>query len=163
MTSPTQHRSAVCGSLDLPQFEAVFVSGLAQPFVSLCVCLPAISAILLSLMPPRWLCGEGSTCQCRRCNTEEAGSIPGSRRLPGEGKGNPLQCSSLEMPMDRGAWWAAVHGVTKSQTQLCTHAPTAPFGLCLSFQDHVPRIIVCHFTYLCFHFFGCKVGPPGSR
>ena len=35
----------------------------------------------------------------------------------GEGNGNPLQCSCLENPRDRGAWWAAVHGVTKSQTQ----------------------------------------------
>ena len=37
---------------------------------------------------------------------------------PGEGNGNPLQCSCLENPMDRGAWWAAVHGVTKSRTRL---------------------------------------------
>ena len=36
----------------------------------------------------------------------------------GEGNGNPLQCSCLENPRDRGAWWAAVHGVTQSQTQL---------------------------------------------
>ena len=35
----------------------------------------------------------------------------------GEGNGNPLQCSCLENPMDRGAWWAAVHGVTKNRTQ----------------------------------------------
>ena len=34
----------------------------------------------------------------------------------GEGKDNPLQCSCLENPMDRGAWWATVHGVAKSQT-----------------------------------------------
>ena len=39
--------------------------------------------------------------------------IPGLGRSPGEGKGNPLQCSSLENPMDRGAWRAIVHGVTK--------------------------------------------------
>jgi len=38
-------------------------------------------------------------------------------RSPGEGNGNPLQYSCLESPMDRGAWRAAVHGVTKSQTQ----------------------------------------------
>ena len=44
------------------------------------------------------------------------GSIPGSERSPGEGNGNPLQYSCLENPMDRGAWWAAVHGVTKSRT-----------------------------------------------
>ena len=37
---------------------------------------------------------------------------------PGEGNGTPLQCSCLENPMDRGAWWAAVHGVTKSRTRL---------------------------------------------
>ena len=37
---------------------------------------------------------------------------------PGEGNGNPLQYSCLENPMDRGAWWATVHGVTKSQTRL---------------------------------------------
>ena len=45
-------------------------------------------------------------------------SIPGSGRSPGEGNGNSLQYSCLEDPMDRGAWWAAVRGVTKSQTQL---------------------------------------------
>ena len=38
--------------------------------------------------------------------------------------------------MGRGAWWAAVHGVTESQTQLSVHTPAAPFRLCLSFQDH---------------------------
>ena len=45
-------------------------------------------------------------------------SIPGSGRYPGGGHGNPLQCSGLENPMDRGAWWATVHGGTKSQTPL---------------------------------------------
>ena len=46
------------------------------------------------------------------------GSIPGSERSPGEGNGNPLLYSCLENPMDRGAWWATVHGITKSRTQL---------------------------------------------
>ena len=46
-----------------------------------------------------------------------SGSIPGSGRSPGEEHGNPLQYSCLENPMDRGAWWATVHGVTKSQTR----------------------------------------------
>ena len=45
-------------------------------------------------------------------------SIPGWGRSPGEGHGNPLQYSCLENPMDRGAWIAAVHRVTKTQTQL---------------------------------------------
>ena len=52
------------------------------------------------------------------CNAGDPGSIPGSRRSPGEGNGNPFQYSCLENPMDRRAWWATVHGVTKSRTQL---------------------------------------------
>ena len=48
----------------------------------------------------------------------DEGSIPGLGRSPGEGNGNPLQYSCLENPMDREAWWATVHGVAKSQTQL---------------------------------------------
>ena len=48
----------------------------------------------------------------------DPGSIPGSGRSPGEENGYPLQYSCLENSMDRGAWWATVHGVTKSQTQL---------------------------------------------
>ena len=47
-----------------------------------------------------------------------AGSIPGSGRSPGEGNVYPLQYSCLENPMDRGAWWATVHGVTKCWTRL---------------------------------------------
>ena len=50
------------------------------------------------------------------------GSIPESGRSPGEGNGNPLQYSGLENLMDRGAWWATVHRVTKSQTQLNAQA-----------------------------------------
>ena len=46
-------------------------------------------------------------------NSENADSIPGSGRSPGEGNGNPLQCSCLGNPMGRGAWKATVHGVTK--------------------------------------------------
>jgi len=42
------------------------------------------------------------------------GSVPGLGRFPGEENGNPLQYSCLENPMDRGAWWATVHGVSKS-------------------------------------------------
>ena len=48
----------------------------------------------------------------------DSGSIPGLGRSPGEGKGNLLQCSCLGHFMDRGAWQAIVHGVTKSWTQL---------------------------------------------
>ena len=51
------------------------------------------------------------------CNAEDPGLIPGSERFQ-EGNGYPLQYSCLENPMDRGAWWATVHGVAKSQTRL---------------------------------------------
>ena len=46
----------------------------------------------------------------------DVGSIPGSGRSTGEGHGNPFQYSCLENPMHKGAWWAIVHRVTKSQT-----------------------------------------------
>ena len=44
--------------------------------------------------------------------------IPGLGRCPGEGNGNPLQYSCLANPVEKGAWWATVHRITKSQTQL---------------------------------------------
>ena len=51
-------------------------------------------------------------------NAGDGGLIPGLRRSPGEGNGTPLQYSFLENSMDGGAWWATVHGVAKSRTQL---------------------------------------------
>ena len=64
---------------------------------------------------PWWLNGKESAWQCK-----DMASIPGSGRSPREGNGNPLQYSCLGNPVDRGAWWATVHGVTKSLTWL-TH------------------------------------------
>ena len=54
-------------------------------------------------------------------DTRDADSTCVSGRSPGGGNVNPLQSSFLENPMDRAAWWATVHGVAKSQTQLSTH------------------------------------------
>ena len=53
------------------------------------------------------------------------GSVPGSGRAPGGGNDYPLQYSCLENSMDRRAWWATAHGVTKSQTQLTDQTTTA--------------------------------------
>ena len=50
------------------------------------------------------------------CNAGDQGSIPWSGRSSGEGNGNPLQCSYLENPMNRGAWQAIIHGVAESDT-----------------------------------------------
>ena len=55
--------------------------------------------------------GKGSSC-----NAGDPGLILGLGRSPGEGNGNPLQYFSLESPMERRAWWATIHGVTKNQT-----------------------------------------------
>ena len=63
----------------------------------------------------------------------DMGSIPGLGRSPGGGHGNPLQYSCLENPMDRGAWWATVHGVAESWTQLkdlaCRHMSSVSMSL----------------------------------
>ena len=60
----------------------------------------------------------GSEVKASACSAGDLGSIPGSGRSPGEGNGYPLQYSYLDNPMDRGVWWATVHGVTKSRTRL---------------------------------------------
>ena len=60
----------------------------------------------------------GSEGKASVCNAGDLGSSPGLGRSPGEGNGNPLQYYCLENPMDRGAWQAAVYGVTKSWTRL---------------------------------------------
>ena len=54
------------------------------------------------------------------CNAGDPGLIPGLGKFSGEENGNPLQYSCLENSMDKGAWWATIHGAAKSQTQLAT-------------------------------------------
>ena len=65
-----------------------------------------------------WGFPGGSEIKNPPANTEDSVLIPRSGRSPEEGNGNPPQYSCLENPMDRGAWWVTVHGVTKSWTQL---------------------------------------------
>ena len=55
---------------------------------------------------------------CNEGDAGEVGSAPWRGKFPGGVHGNPLQCSCLENPIDRGAWWAAIHGVTKSWKRL---------------------------------------------
>ena len=55
----------------------------------------------------------GSVVKNPTANAGDVGSVPGLGRSPGEGRGNPLQYSCLGNPVDRGAWRATVHGVTK--------------------------------------------------
>ena len=65
---------------------------------------------------PWWLSSEESTCNAGAA--EDLVSILGLGKSPGGGHGNPLQYFCLENPMDGGAWWAIVHGVTESWTRL---------------------------------------------
>ena len=67
---------------------------------------------------------DGSVGKESTCNAGDPGLIPGWGRSPGEGNGNPFQYACLENPMDRGAWWAIVDGVTKSQTRLSDQTTT---------------------------------------
>ena len=68
---------------------------------------------------PRWFSGKTSSCQCRRCRFN-----PWVGKIPEVENSNPLQYSCLENPMDRWARQATVHGVTKNQSKLNTHADT---------------------------------------
>ena len=79
---------------------------------------------------PQWLSGKEPVSNVG--DTGYVGSIPGSGRSPGEVHGNLLQYSCLENPMDRGAWWATVHGVTKEPDTTefaCMHSGIR--GMCL--------------------------------
>ena len=72
---------------------------------------------------PQWLSSKDFACNAGASG--DTGSIPGWRRFPGGGQGNPLQYSCLGHPMDRGAWRPTAHGVAKSRTwpkQLHMHA-----------------------------------------
>ena len=60
----------------------------------------------------------GSVVKNLPANAGDAGLIPGLARFPGEGNSHSLQYSCLENPMDRGIWWATVHGAAKSPTRL---------------------------------------------
>ena len=76
---------------------------------------------------PRWCQWYRTQSPANPEDLRDTGQIPGSGRSPGGRHGNPLQYSCLENSMDRGAWGATVHGVTKSRTQLnrlSTHAHT---------------------------------------
>ena len=74
-------------------------------------------------------------------NLGARGSIPGLGRSPGEGNGNLLQSSCLKNSMDRGAWWATVHGGANSRTQLSSeHTHTHTHTLTLTLTLHAKQL-----------------------
>ena len=77
-----------------------------------------VSLEYISAQYKRWGFPGGSNSKESACNVGDLGSTPESGRSPGEGNGYPLQYPGLENSMDRGTWWATVHGVTKSRTRL---------------------------------------------
>ena len=93
----------------------------------------AQSTLTLLLESPCGSAGKESAC-----NAGDLGSIPGLGRSPEEGKGNPLQYSGLENSMDRGAWQATVHVVTKSQIRLSD----CPFKAKLGCVPSSPMLII---------------------
>ena len=94
----------------------------------------------------------GSEVKVSAWNAGGLGSIPGLGRFPGEGNGNPLQYSCLENPMEGGAWWATVHGVAKSRTQLTDFTTRQEFERwTLSPQEFI--LIGCRYFFFFFNFF----------
>ena len=100
-----------------------------------------------------------SACQRRAWDTRNEGSVSEAGRSLRVGNGNPLQYSCLKTSTDRGAWWAVVHGVTKSRMQLSTHAYCLSqvnsklfervfFALCCSWS--LGQYFYLH-VYLCFN------------
>ena len=94
----------------------------------------------------------GSDGKESACHAEDSCSIPGSGRSPGEGNGNPLQCSCLENPTDRGAWWATVYRVEESDTAE---------WLTLSFSDF-PHF-TAHSCSICLSRLPGKLRPPEAE
>ena len=84
-----------------------------------------LSAGIMHWLPLQSFPG-GSDGKESACNAGDPGLIPRWRRSPGEGNGSPLQYSRLENPMNGGAWWATVHGITKNRTRL-SDFPFFPF------------------------------------
>ena len=78
----------------------------------------AVPQIPASYLFYTWASPVNSGGKESACNAGDRGSIPVLGRSPGGAHGNPLQYSCLENPMNRGAWWATVHGVAKSWTRL---------------------------------------------
>ena len=90
----------------------------------------------------------GSDGKASVYNAGDLGLIPRWGRFPGEGNGNPLQCSCLENPRDRGAWWAAISGVTQSRTRLSnftfTFSLSLPHDIVLLYMKRV--VLRVHLT-----------------
>ena len=98
------HKSSCNSKRVLPHYLVSDEESLKINFRVICIWTDGIWSPVL----PSWLSGKESSCQAG-----DLSSIPGLGISPGEGNGSPLQYSCLENPMDKGPWWAAVHGVAR--------------------------------------------------
>ena len=85
-------------------------------------------------------CSGGSVSKESECNAGDKGLIPESGRSPGEGNGSPLQYSCLGNPMDRGTWWATIHGVTTVGHDLATNLPLPPAAAAAKLPQSCPTL-----------------------
>ena len=96
----------VCGVCVYICMYVVCVYIYISMYVNICICIYMVSLVVLVV----------KNLSANAGDIRDAGSIPGLERSPGRGHGNPLWCSCLENPMDKGAWQATGHRVAKSQT-----------------------------------------------
>ena len=115
LSPPQQFLTLLCPEVRLCMYISTSITPDSMfnkmlPFLSCLPCLPSPGRLLGARGFP------GSSVDKESAfSAGDLGSIPGSGRSPGEGSGNPLQCSGLENSMDRAAWRATVHEVTKSR------------------------------------------------
>ena len=111
-----RHTSCHC-----EDFRLLFWDG--KPLDGCCrmVCWEADSTMKISILEDfqgRWLMLAVKNPPANAGDIRDVGFTPGSGRSPGGGHSNPLQYSCLKKPMDRGTWWATIHGVAKNWTRL---------------------------------------------
>ena len=120
----TYHSLCVCVCILFPLHKDTLHTGLEVPSTpvrphprstdNLC------NGLISNFGLPWWLSPKESACNAWAVG--DLGSIPRTGRPPGEGHGNPCQYSCLEKPTDREVWWATIHRVAKSQTELKWHS-----------------------------------------
>ena len=116
VTKRRAEKIVMCPIIDTPAASRISIAVTASG----CVCLHFLFQIKKNSFFGPVACGiwgfpGSAVCKETACNVGDLGSVPGWGRSPGERKGYPLQYSCLGNPMERGAWWATVHRVTKTQ------------------------------------------------
>ena len=106
---------------------------------------------------PSWECPGGSVSNESACSAGDLGLIPELGRSPGEGNGNPLQCSCLENPMDGGAWLATVHQIARVEHDLATFCTGGVYTskLLSQFVPSSPSPSSPHVHSLHMYFYSC--------